>query len=120
MSSTLPSWESDTLCAGVREPLWDYVLDELHSETAQERVRRLAKGKEYCDICPVRQVCLNARAPDQSGLWGGVLFNLHGRVSRLSLVPKQRDRVKQDQARRKRVVYFDENGVEMIGSEKGD
>lgn len=72
--STFPSFDR-AACRGLPPEWWD--VD--HSESAIQR------GKEICRGCPEQLECATfALEHKLRGVWGGILFGLHGPISRRS------------------------------------
>ena len=62
-------WKVRAACFGTDEPdLW---FPTFSTEQAE-----IARAKDICHGCPVREVCKHNRPKNAFGIWGGVLYRL--------------------------------------------
>lgn len=62
-----PTWMDHAACSGQTHLFFPPL-----AERPQARVRREAKARAVCDLCPVRLACRDhARAEREYGYWGG-------------------------------------------------
>ena len=73
MTYTAPEWMHDALCRQIGPTMGDLWFPE----KGQNVVTTARKAKERCDLCPVKERCLDhALAYDEQwGIWGGTNFS---------------------------------------------
>ena len=75
-------WMESTPCVGKGELF--YAPYGRGSETPDERQRREAAAKSICELCPVREICLEhaLKYREDDGIWGGQTEKQRNRILR--------------------------------------